>query len=63
MNTFTVIKHSSEIQHWSGRQFPLQSYVLLRASMGLGLTLIFFVINSFGGLIIHVNIFVCEALS
>lgn len=41
MNTFTVIKHSSEIQDRSGRQFPLQSYVLLRASMGLGLTLIF----------------------
>lgn len=41
INTFTVIKHSSEIQLQSGRQFPLQSYVLLRASMGLGLTLIF----------------------
>lgn len=41
MNTFTVIKHSSKIQHQSGRHFPLQSYVLLRASMGLGLTVIF----------------------
>ena len=42
MNAFTVIKHSSEIQHRSGRRFPLQSCVLLRASMGFGLTLIFF---------------------
>lgn len=42
MNTFTVIKHSSKIQHWSGRQFPLQSYVPLRDSMGLGLTDIIF---------------------
>lgn len=51
MNTFTVIKHSSEIQQQSGRQFPLQSYVLLRASMGLGLALGFFVINLFRGLL------------
>lgn len=41
MNTFIVIKHSSKIRYQSGRQFPLQSYVLLRASMGLGLNWIF----------------------
>lgn len=49
INTFTVIKHSSEIQLQSGRQFPLQSYVLLRASMGLGLTLIFLWLVRSGG--------------
>lgn len=63
INTFTVIKHSSEIQLQSGRQFPLQSYVLLRASMGLGLTLIFLWLVRSGVCYSCKYFCVCEPLS